>query len=491
LWSFPLPAYLDHFKYDIFISYAWGGNVDADGDKAWASEFKRMLEMELNARLTSDGSRPVSIFLDTVNATNGDVEREFGDAIRNSALLLAIVTPAFCKSTCFCRKEVEWFAQSAKPITSQAIGTAKRLFRIESRPVSNITVPKPIQNNFNFLFYDGAPGENLQHYTLHPISALPHLPQTRLYDSFKQLAIKLSEFLLGLKRDQTDHPIRRVFVAETTSNRRESLIEALEPHEAVWFARAPGMTDEQFKQGTLSHLKSCYRSVHIIDTTQKLTLDRRTDLEIQLDCALTHTRQDFRTVVWIDSEPPVADSELNDFLVKLPGLLLDRPNAEFFKPGYEDLTSYLADVCRTFAEPSAMVVPLQMPGRTIFLQCQRKDYDALGPIITEIRDRNMNVLFPVQDSGDEADKITEKRLRAADAAVVYWGSLKELLMLSKCDRTAEIAEAAGKRRVIGLDPHDVYRRSNHHEKFVPIEFLPTTPKKAVDELLKVLNGGGQ
>lgn len=142
--------YLDRFKHDIFLSHGWSNNLDeGDGDRGWIRDFKRKLERELVERLRG----PVSIFLDVETPRNGKTERLFREHVRRSAILLAVVTPAFCSKESFCRKELNWFYKESRRISGHLISMDTRLFKVVRRPVCEQDEPEEVRGTspYNFL----------------------------------------------------------------------------------------------------------------------------------------------------------------------------------------------------------------------------------------------------------------------------------------------------------------------------------------------------
>ena len=85
-----MPAYLNGFEYDIFISYGWAGAQRPDeGDRGWVADFAERLETEMKARL--EVSR-CELFLDRDAARNGYLNQNLERALSGSGVLLFIVS---------------------------------------------------------------------------------------------------------------------------------------------------------------------------------------------------------------------------------------------------------------------------------------------------------------------------------------------------------------------------------------------------------------
>src|SRR6266446_1580688 len=127
--------YLDRFDYDIFVSYSWSGNQNEDeGERGWAKDFHTRLKDEMQVRLKLE-TKEVSVFADFDHPRNGDTDELFRTYMRQSAIVVAIVTPGFCEKDSYCRKELDWFEREGRPISSVDLGLKNRLFKIFRRPV--------------------------------------------------------------------------------------------------------------------------------------------------------------------------------------------------------------------------------------------------------------------------------------------------------------------------------------------------------------------
>lgn len=223
-----MPAYLDRFKYDLFVSHGWASNQDPEaGDRKFAEDFAKRLEIDLRGKLFPN----VSVFIDNRDAMNGNIDREFQAALTDSALFLALVTPSFHREGCFCLKEVDWFRQNARPISSQPLDIARRFFKVVRRPVQHVDLPIPLKGNLPYDVFEGDPGSNLLGYDLLPINGIDGKLDSRLRSSYTKLLNEMAGFLWQYKQFQAGHPVRRIFLAHTSSPERDRLVAELKPHE--------------------------------------------------------------------------------------------------------------------------------------------------------------------------------------------------------------------------------------------------------------------
>jgi hypothetical protein len=112
---------LNHFQFDVFLSYGWSGlETTDDGDRAWMNRFRHTLQNELSGFL----GRRARVFLDVEQPRNGDLETNLKQALRSSALFLAVITPGACRANSWCHWEVETFLKSR----SEAVPPDRQVF---------------------------------------------------------------------------------------------------------------------------------------------------------------------------------------------------------------------------------------------------------------------------------------------------------------------------------------------------------------------------
>ncbi len=104
-------AHASAFKYDVFLSYARVDNeprlVGRD-DSKWVDAFRVCLTKAINRKIGRNGS--VSVFWDTeVLESTTQFNEKIAMAVKNSAVFVAINSPAYLHNECYCKKERELF----------------------------------------------------------------------------------------------------------------------------------------------------------------------------------------------------------------------------------------------------------------------------------------------------------------------------------------------------------------------------------------------
>jgi hypothetical protein len=465
--------YLARFDYDIFLSHGWSGNLNEnEGDRRWTNDLKTKLEIELNERLRDR----VSIFLDVESPRNGDTENLFRHYVRRSAIFLPIVTPAFCLEGSFCRRELDWFHDESRPISTFPIDIDRRVFKIESRPVPRQRQPEKIRNHSPYTFFEGDPGPSFQDYRLLAMGSVDSDSRSRISTEFGRLAPALATFLDRCRQDQANFPVRTVFLAETSAAEKVQVLHEIGAHEIISLSPSPGMSEADFDAKTEHILASSDCSIHLIDTSKPLAPPpnwQRSVAELQLLCAQRIRKANFTALVWCDGARPIEDLRLKELMIRTQNEFTNSGPMRHIPQGIQYFTSNLpAMLTQEFRREDAFPsIPL---GKRVFVQCMKNDIEKLEPAFQKLNSLGINVQLPVFD-GRHADKdrLTRRFLSTTDGTLIYWGSGGDATTYMLCDKAVEVygSDLNNKKRLIGIDPpQDIRRRRFMHPSFRTMPF---------------------
>lgn len=121
-------AYVPGFRYDLFVSYASADNADS-----WVERFQSQLTAELKRLLGSPFSDK-TVFFDRLRlGTNQSYPEELDAAARDSAILVALLSPSYLKSD-WCSRERRVFQERLVPGAS----FPQCLTAVRVRPCENL-----------------------------------------------------------------------------------------------------------------------------------------------------------------------------------------------------------------------------------------------------------------------------------------------------------------------------------------------------------------
>jgi hypothetical protein len=487
-------AYLKRFTHDIFISHGWSRNRDeGQGDRGWVLALARKLQLELTARLGSD----VTIFVDAAALPrNGSLAVNIQNALRDSAVFLGIITPGFCRQDGWCRRELETFLSNARAVAANRMDRSRRLFKVVSRPVPPAEEPATLREVAPFSFFEGEPGLDYQGYSLGSVESIDLQPDSRISTEYQRLAPALASLLYECRQTQERMPIRTVFLGEMSTSHEikyaQRLRDELEGHEVVLAPTAADATEESYTADVSAVLAACDRSIHLLDGQYGPvpTGWNQSVSEIQIRCASAR-RGDFRALAWVDKQS-IAGERQEAFLQQLRMTLggavdLVTQGIEYLLSNFREILDR-PDINRNV---QAYHVP---PGRTVYLQCMKRDLDRLELTFREFTSRGVLVQLPLFDGKKDLRAAYHRRfLERCRGTVIYWGRGADTWTQKACDDTVEALgeQLDSKLRLIGIDPPDELRRRYfHHDHFQVVPFPNGFGAQAMDLILNHLGGDG-
>ena len=157
--------------------------------------------------------------------------------------------------------------------------------------------------------------------------------------------------------------------------------------------------------------------------------------ELQYDLAVVERkRADFHQLVWIPADLQNPEERQQTFLAKVRGSIDQRVSckSDVFETSFESLKEGLLDVLSFKPAPPSIAASAQ--AKAVYLLCDRPDLaqDQLGKIKAYLRSRGHPVeLPPFQGEPDELRAMEEELISDTDAALIYYGTAKDVWVLRK------------------------------------------------------------
>jgi hypothetical protein len=421
------------FEADIFISYA---HLDDEpltpGQQGWISNFHRALELRV-AQIRGEKPR---IWRDPELQGNTVFPSELVVRVRNSALLVSVVSPRYCKST-WCSREANEFWQGATQGLGPVLGNQARLFKVVKLPVELADLPSPMQSLLGYDFYklspEGDPMELDETWG----------PEARyeFWVKLNELAYDIDALLDRLEKlpepSATDSrlvpsPARPlVYVAETTSDAaqdRDSIRNDLKRHGySVLPDRALPLVGGELETFLRDQVSRCRVSVHILGSRYGIIPEggRESVPELQdkiaRECAAAGK---LARLLWMRPNLQLTDQRQQDFVKRArtdPGL---NEEADFLETPIEQLKTVLFERLKRLETPAAPPPPpLSRPAKpVVYLVCDPAEVEDVLPLRRQMQARNCVVRLPVTEGFPEELKEEHlANLRACSALLVYWG----------------------------------------------------------------------
>ncbi len=438
-----MPAYLNGFDYDVFISYGWAGAQQPDeGDRGWVGEFARHLETEMKARL--EVSR-CELYLDRSAVRNGYLDQNLSRALSSSGVLIFIVSPGSCRSDSWCRFELAHFLDMAQPVAHPGIFREDRLFKVELRKVDRGAEPMQIAPCVPYSFTDSEFNTPL------PVREIAQRGSVA-YQSFQTICRDLEKLLRRARKLQESGKQfsgKTVFVGavpEGLTENRGRRINSLESHghRVVLATPINGESAGEFQSRTNRELAGADTSVHLFGTPGLYwpsTIQCRTALESNAS----------KIYIWRDRSVQF-DEEHEKFLTELQRVCANSGRVEFPQGGAD---SYLdPNLVSDLSQPEA--APLEISpasGCTVMLHFDSKDSQNVDSIVRRLREKGLEIQPPMFGGNrkQREDKNAEFSRQAAGVAI-FFGQASDLWAVNTCDKVSKTLRDNPKPAAVVLAP---------------------------------------
>ena len=137
-------AYIRDYEHDVFVSYAHLDNESGGEQPGWVTNFVQDLGKEVRQRL---GTKDLTIWIDKKLSGNLPLTPEIMEAVRRSATLLVVMSPAYLNS--------QWCARERNSFLSFAADCVKygRIFVVTQRDTEKTPAPEEFGDLLGFRFW--------------------------------------------------------------------------------------------------------------------------------------------------------------------------------------------------------------------------------------------------------------------------------------------------------------------------------------------------
>jgi hypothetical protein len=299
-------GYIKNYTYDIFISYSHIDNEKLFGQTiGWIEEFYNNLSVAL---WQSIGTKEVKIWWDDKRLNGGILfDDAIADAIKNSAILLCLNSPAYLRSA-YCKTELELFHTH---IQTQTQGLkAGNYSRILNALLNNIpfnTWPKELVGTTGFHFHNAVDPNSRGHRLDIKSSAFGDRLQ-EFVDSLVQL---MEEFPKDEKPDaEKKFTIFFADVADTLRTIRKRTITELEKENyQIIFDVPPPYEDNEHEEAVKERIEEADLTVHLLDQYPGREIEGEATLWYPQKQAELSLLSDKPQLIWVPKEMNIDEIE--------------------------------------------------------------------------------------------------------------------------------------------------------------------------------------
>lgn len=490
-------AYLPKFENDLFVSY---GHIDdsplGDGKRGFVSRFHTDLQRRVNQYLGTE----VKIWRDNSLAGNTEFPEEIERNLKSTAAWVPVLSPRFLSSS-WCQREQGIFLNAVEATGGLKVGTRSRIFKVVTTLVELRALPETMQQVLGYEFGRYDENGRWREYDYDPSPEAEKLYLAKVDDLAYDLHLLLKELreagLQPVNGNQTTLPGSSkgtIYLAETTrdlsGNRDQIRRELLAQGYQVLPDRPLPPEVNELRSLVSSQLASCRLSLHLIGGRYGVVPENeetRSVVWLQQELAVQRPANgSFHCLLWVPPGTEVVDERQKQYLNHLQEALRASNDFELLKTSFDGMKNYLFD---------KLAPPPQRVERGekfhIYLICERRDLEAIGPIKEYLTDHNFGVDTPLMDGTQtEIRQDHEGFLQDCDGVLIYQGAGSEAWLREKI-RDLRRARGLGRQKpftpqVIYLGPESTdSKKSYKNDEFRVIRNLGDFSPDAMQPFLEV------
>jgi len=474
-------SYVRSFANDIFISFSHIDNSDA-----WVEKFHQRLKDRL-----AQIDVKAEIWRDKKLRGIDDFSAEIFDGLKDSALLVSIVSPAGIKSR-WCTDERQKFEQFAATKGGFKVGNILRAVKVVKTPLDDDAHRGLFGSTLGYDFYERDDQSKI-FYEFDPDS-----PEFK--DRINELAQHLKSALNQIRAAAPQPDRLSVYLAWTTSDlesQRLALSQQMEDWGcAVLPAGSLPFDSPSFRASVSAALEEADLSVHLVSSQRGLILDEEEKSIVALQYELAEARK-FDRILWVQpgSKP---DASLQTTIEQGPQEGLERLEDQTLEYLKEIIEGKLSTLRKTPPTKDATERP------SVYLVCHPQDNPYVEGTVGDERVRDLEsyliaagltVSLPPVNFVEEKLRRKDHRetIKSSDGVVLYWRDPKLELWFRENVRELDTARRRRSRsrriaEAIYLSPPPSPAKTpyRNRKEFLLIEQYDTFQPDAFKPLLTLL-----
>ncbi len=419
------------YNNDVFISYGHINNRPfGDPGGGWVDIFHEHLQNFVNVHV----GRRTDIWRDR-RLTGAEVfSDEIEQQLRSSAVLVAVISPAYMQSE-WCNRELVGFTKAAQDRGSLRVGNLERVVKVLRLPVERSALPPLLDEVLGAQFYRVDPAsERARDLLLDPAGDARQVFRARVDDVAQDLS-RLLKAMAAAAAAVAAPPVPAgdtVFLAWTTGDlteEREKLRRELEARNyRVVPTGAPPLDAAGVRESVLAALGEAKIAIHLVGALYGFVPEgeERSIIELQSDEALYQASNSAAArIFWLAPNAQPQDRRLS--------ALVDRLQKQSPQGGRVDLlANQTIEDLKTLAldrlNPASKAAPVAVKAASawVYLMCDQLDRANVAPMKDFLFDQSLEVRLPLFDG--DSEEIREdhyKTLKQCDGVLIFWGKAKE------------------------------------------------------------------
>lgn len=333
-------AYLERYKYDIFISYSHTDNLKVfEEEKGWVEQFFKSLECCLFQLI---GTRDLSIWWDEKRLDGNTLfDDSIADALKNSAILVCLNSRSYLNSE-YCKKELDLFYKNVQQkFQGVKIGDWSRIVNVLLYNIPYQKWPHEFGGTTGFPFHNDVEMSD----GCHPFD----ISTAEFREKLRSLCDSLVKLLEYLKSggDSPPPPVFDIFFGDVSDNLRKlrnrtitevekQTISELKKHKIEIVPAVPPPYEKNEHESTVNgKLEKAELSVHLLDQVPGRNIEGEETVwypQKQAELSLLTSKPKF---IWVPADLNIETVEEENYR----NFLHDLENGNLLATGYKYVRS--------------------------------------------------------------------------------------------------------------------------------------------------------
>jgi hypothetical protein len=423
-------AYVSHYQYDVFISYAHlDDQALVPGQDGWITHF----HYALNTRVQQIIGSEVVFWRDARLQGNDDFSDALLERLNACGTMLSVHSPRYLQSE-WCRREVDKFLGTG--IERPELGTRKRLFKVLKSQIELSEQHPDLQRLLGYQFYevDQASGRFREF-----SQAGGEQADLRYWNLLEDLAQDLAQVLDALRScpDAIDTPCPKptdngpvLYVAQTSAD-VQAVAEDLrrEYQQRGWTIR-PAVNlpyeADALNEVLSEQLHDCDIAVHLLGKRYGVVPEgsQRSVIDLQItEAANAASSGKLHQFIWQARNTTSNDARLQTLEQEIEGYCRQRPGPELLRSDLDELKAAIDRVIQPHHPETPETVA---SWQNLYLVFDPADEDPGHELEDALFDAGFEVLTPLSEgSDDEIEADHQENIQTADAILLYYGAASE------------------------------------------------------------------
>jgi hypothetical protein len=425
-------AYIDSYKYDIFISYAHVDNAqESDEEMGWVAQFHKKLDIALSQRMGRMDA--VKIWWDDRKLDGSTVfDQSIEEGLKHSAIMVCLMSNGYMKSD-YCQKELDIFYQKAQQEKwGLKVGDRSRILNVLLYNIPFQKWPTELTGTSGFPLYEADDPNDWGN----PLQVEDPRFRKQMHDLREALAniieqMKEATTTAPVEQEETGFSIFFGDVADSLRSVRKRTITELEKqgYKIICDVPPPFEKDEH-EQAVKQKIEGTALHVHLLDQFPGREIEDEEGLwypQRQVEIGLQSEKPQ---LIWVPAETNIEiieEEQYKTFMQALESGQQTKKKIDFARGAKSELTQQIVDLVEQLKkeqEQAAMAQETAAASLAVLLDTHLSDQLYAWKVGESLLENGIQpYINPVEDNPTRNANTWEERISQVSKMIFFYGKV--------------------------------------------------------------------